>query len=242
MALSTAVVSIAIAATPWPHPAVFDNGDGMLSVASTFTLQVTNPVGAHKHLHSTAKRYSNSIVTARGDGCNSSTTPAVQLTKCSVTVKDTSVPLASGVNEAYDLLVGADGQCSISADTVWGAFHGMESLAQLAAENCTISNAPVRIRDTPRFGFRGLMIDTARHFLPVEFLEHIIEGMAANRLNVLHWHIVDSQAFPYCSQMFPGLCEKGAYSARATYTAEQLSSLVDFAEARGVRIMPGAMP
>ena len=108
------------------------------------------------------------------------------------------------------------------------------SLAQLAAENCTISNAPVRIRDTPRFGFRGLMIDTARHFMPVKFLEHIIEGMAANRLNVLHWHIVDSQAFPYCSDKFPGLCEKGAYSARATYTAEQLSSLVDFAEA-GVR-------
>jgi hexosaminidase len=148
------------------------------------------------------------------------------------------VPLASGVNEAYDLSVGADGQCSISADTVWGAFHGMESLAQLAAENCTISNTPVRIRDTPRFGFRGLMIDTARHYMPVKFIEHIIEGMAANRLNVLHWHIVDSSSFPYCSAMFPGLCEKGAYSPRATFTADQLKSLVDFAEARGVRIMP----
>lgn len=238
-ALSTAVVSLAFAATPWPHPVVFDAGDGVLSVSSKFALQVTNPTGAHKHLHSTAKRYSDAIVTARGEGCNaSSATGAAQLTKCSVTVKDTSVPLASGVNEAYDLSVGADGQCSISADTVWGAFHGMESLAQLAAENCTISNTPVRIRDTPRFGFRGLMIDTARHYMPVKFIEHIIEGMAANRLNVLHWHIVDSSSFPYCSAMFPGLCEKGAYSPRATFTADQLKSLVDFAEARGVRIMP----
>eukprot|EP01046_Picozoa_sp_COSAG06_P005810 COSAG06_NODE_263_length_18879_cov_71.911555_11_plen_128_part_00 len=51
-------------------------------------------------------------------------------------------------------------------------------------------------------------------------------------------HIVDSTSFPYCSEMFPGLCEKGAYSARATYTKAQLKSLVDYAESRGVRIMP----
>jgi N-acetyl-beta-hexosaminidase len=66
---------------------------------------------------------------------------------------------------------------------------------QLAAADCTIANAPLVVTDSPRFGFRGLMIDTARHFLPVEFLQHILDGMEANKLNVLHWHIVDSQAF-----------------------------------------------
>lgn len=70
------------------------------------------------------------------------------------------------------------------------------------------------------------MIDTSRHFMPLEFVHHIIDGMAANRLNVMHWHIVDSNSFPYCSEMFPGLCKKGAYSSRATYTAAELKETV----------------
>ena len=232
----------------------------VLAVSGDFSLDVTNPTGAHKHLHSTARRYSASIAAAPGDGCNA-TKPQTALKSCSVTVKDTSVALGKGVSEAYDLEITAAGACKINADTVWGAFHGMESLSQLAAENCTISNAPVRIRDSPRFEFRGLMIDvsaaapselpqksdqkllraysqTARHFMPISFIHHIIEGMAANKLNVLHWHIVDSQAFPYCSEKFPGLCGKGAYSPRATYTAAQLKDTVDYAESHGVRIMP----
>ena len=155
MALLAAVASLSLAATPWPHPSQIDAGASVLSVSADFALEVTNPTGAHKHLHSTAKRYSEAITSARGDGCNA-TVSAPQLKKCTVTVKDTSVPLAAGIKEGYALQLGADGQCLIEAQTVWGAFHGMESLAQLAAENCTISNAPVAISDTPRFGFRGL--------------------------------------------------------------------------------------
>ena len=79
---------------------------------------------------------------------------------------------------------------------VWGALHGMVSLAQLADEDCTITNAPVSVTDSPRFGFRGLMIDSSRHFLPVPFIMHILDAMQANKLNVLHWHIVDSNSFP----------------------------------------------
>ena len=88
---------------------------------------------------------------------------------------------------------------------VWGAMHGMVSLAQLADEDCTISNAPVSVTDSPRFGFRGLMIDSSRHFLPVPFIMHILDAMQANKLNVLHWHIVDSNSFPYVSPFRPCL-------------------------------------
>ena len=85
-----------------------------------------------------------------------------------------------------------------------GAIHALESLAQLAGENCTVTNAPINLNDSPRFGFRGLMIDTARHYMPVQFIQHIIDGMAALKLNVMHWHIVDAQSFPYVSTLFPG--------------------------------------
>eukprot|EP01047_Picozoa_sp_COSAG01_P011724 COSAG01_NODE_515_length_16042_cov_8.646553_10_plen_362_part_00 len=178
-----------------------------------------------------------------GDGCNASTfpggsPPAAVLAACSVTVADVSVPLSQGIDESYQLDISAGGVCKISAATVWGAFHAMESVSQLAYENCTIRNAPISITDAPRFEFRGLMIDSARHFLPVPFIEHILDAMQANKLNILHWHIVDSQSFPYVSTQFKGLSAKGAYSQRATYTPDQLKHLVDYAEARGVRIMP----
>ena len=150
----------------------------VLAVSADFSLDVTNPTGAHKHLHSTARRYSASIVAAPGDGCNA-TKPQTALKSCSVTVKDTSVALGKGVSEAYDLEITAAGACKIEADTVWGAFHGMESLSQLAAENCTISNAPVRVRDAPRFEFRGLMIDVsaaAPSGLPYKSNQKLLRG------------------------------------------------------------------
>ena len=103
----------------------------MLSIGAGFALTVTNPVGAHKHLHSTAQRYSAAISGARGAGCNASAAGARALKACSVTVADTSVPLGKGVDESYALEVQAGGVCAIRAATVFGAFHGMESLAQL---------------------------------------------------------------------------------------------------------------
>jgi hexosaminidase len=61
------------------------------------------------------------------------------------------------------------------------------------------------ITDFPRFKHRGLMVDTARHFLPLPVLMTIIDGMEASKLNIFHWHIVDEQAFPYQSKAFPEL-------------------------------------
>ena len=72
--------------------------------------------------------------------------------------------------------------------------------------------------------------------MPISFIHHIIEGMAANKLNVLHWHIVDSQAFPFNGTAVPALAH-GAWSPEQTYSSKDVADIVAYAKDRGVRVM-----
>lgn len=237
--------ALALSSTPWPKPQSMTVGANVLMIPSKpndFAISVEGtPTAA---LKTAINRVKHSIITGNGDGCGSAKVPQPNTTgtawikQCSISIGKEDGPLGPGADESYELDITVAGDCHIRAPMTWGAIHALESLAQLAGENCTVNNAPININDKPRFGFRGLMIDTARHYMPVQFIEHIIDGMAALKLNVMHWHIVDSQSFPYVSELFPGLSGKGAYSPRATYTATELKGLVAYAEARAVRIMP----
>lgn len=86
--------------------------------------------------------------------------------------------------------------------------RGLETFSQLiwtdGKSNEHFVNETI-IQDYPRFPHRGLMIDSARHYLPVSIIEQVLESMSYNKMNVLHWHIVDDQSFPFVSQKFPEL-------------------------------------
>ncbi|KAL2915625.1 Glucosamine-6-phosphate isomerase (Glucosamine-6-phosphate deaminase) (GNPDA) (GlcN6P deaminase) [Polyrhizophydium stewartii] len=101
-----------------------------------------------------------------------------------------------------------------------------------------INNAPLTIDDAPRFAHRGLLLDSARHFLPVQTILHIIDGMAAAKLNVLHWHAVDSQSFPIRSTAFPALAQRGAYSPWQTYSPADVAAIVEYADTLAIRVVP----
>jgi hexosaminidase len=129
-----------------------------------------------------------------------------------------------GTDESYTLSCSARGACRVSANSTVGAARGLESLAHLAhAQRIPL---PLEVFDEPRFPYRGLLIDSARHFLPVGSVRRVLDAMSMTKLNVLHWHLSDSTSFPVQSEAFPQLSRLGAYQPSLVYTRENLSALV----------------
>jgi hexosaminidase len=95
------------------------------------------------------------------------------------------------MDESYGLNL-ADGVISLSSNTAWGAMRGLATLAQLARHRQLF--AGLTIEDSPRFPWRGLLLDVARHFFPVQSLKSVVDGLAALKMNVLHLHLSDDQA------------------------------------------------
>ena len=139
-------------------------------------------------------------------------------------------------DEAYSLTVTPQ-LVTIKAATVVGAFHGMETLLQLVQLKDNAATIPaVSIEDTPRFQWRGLMIDVSRHFEPVKQIERTLDGMAMVKLNVFHWHLSDDQGFRAESKIYPKLTGLG--SNGEFYTQDQMREVVEYARARGIRVVP----
>jgi len=118
-----------------------------------------------------------------------------------------------------------------------GVLRGIETFLQLVALDAQGFGAPgVRIEDHPRFYWRGLLIDVARHWMPEDVLKRNLNAMAAVKLNVLHLHLTDDQGFRVESKKYPNLQEMG--SDGHYYTQGQIAELVAYARDRGIRIVP----
>uniref|UniRef100_A0A670Y4S7 Beta-hexosaminidase n=1 Tax=Pseudonaja textilis TaxID=8673 RepID=A0A670Y4S7_PSETE len=117
-------------------------------------------------------------------------------------------------DEAYHLQVSKPTSV-LKANKVWGILRG---------------------DDFPRFAYRGILLDTSRHFLPLKVILTNLDAMAFNKFNVLHWHIVDDPSFPYESTTFPEL--NGAYTPNHVYTPTDVHNLIEYARLRGIRVIP----
>lgn len=139
-------------------------------------------------------------------------------------------------DESYTLKVDADGAI-ISANTRFGALRGMETLLQLIQNRPDNTAIPwVTIEDAPRFPWRGLLLDSARHFIPLNDIKRQIDGMAAAKLNVLHWHLTDDQGWRFTSKRYPKLTQLA--SDGQFYTPDQMREIVRYAADRGIRVVP----
>jgi hexosaminidase len=151
--------------------------------------------------------------------------PPGNLTSVSVCLLSDSEYLGPTTDETYFLRANT-GVGGVIAPTVFGMLHALETFSQLIDNHVdatgwsvpTVAFVPVEVYDGPRYPFRGLLIDTARHFLPVSHIRNTIAAAAMVKLNVIHWHITDSSAFPCGSNVYPQFAEKGAYAPTVSLT------------------------
>ncbi|PSC70268.1 glycoside hydrolase family 20 [Micractinium conductrix] len=168
-------------------------------------------------------------------GAAASKGPAVRITVLNASC--TSPACSSAANdESYRLTVGTDG-VGIEASALFGAQWALASLTSLADARCSVACLPVEVDDRPRFPHRGVLLDTARNWFSVADIKaKVINPMARTKLNVLHWHVWDSQSQPLeikfnASFWLP-------YSQEQRYTQEDARDLIDYAFTRGIRVLP----
>ncbi|MFG2000680.1 beta-N-acetylhexosaminidase [Spirillospora sp. NPDC048911] len=165
-------------------------------------------------------------------------------------------------SEAYRLTVGADGAEIVGGDEA-GVFWGRQTLRQLLGPDsfrpATIGEPPVvpyvTIEDRPRFGWRGFMLDVARHFMPKDGVLRYVDLLAAHKLNVLHLHLTDDQGWRVEIERYPRLTEVGAWRRRSQrgwgqppqwderphggfYTQDDLREIVAYAAERHITVVP----
>ena len=141
-----------------------------------------------------------------------------------------------GEDESYHLEIASSG-AKLDAPTTLGVTRGLQTLLQLVQATPAGFAAPsLTIDDKPRFPWRGLMIDCGRHFIPLDVIKRNLDGMAAVKLNVFHWHLSENQGFRVESKKFPKLHEMG--SDGLYYTQDEVRDVIAYARERGIRVIP----
>lgn len=139
-------------------------------------------------------------------------------------------------DESYTLKI-SNKEIVLSAATDTGVLYGLESLLQLAKiENGKWVFPELELKDNPRYPWRGLMIDVARHWIDKETILRNIDAMSAVKMNVLHLHLTEYQAFRIESKKFPKLHELG--SQGNFYSQEDIKEIISYAAERSIRVIP----
>ncbi|MGL5788136.1 MAG: beta-N-acetylhexosaminidase [Bacteroidales bacterium] len=165
-------------------------------------------------------------------------------------------------DESYRLTVN-NGGVKISSPNLSGAFYGVQTLLQLMPAsvegNISINDLKVRhasVYDFPRFPYRGIHLDVARHFFPVSFIKKFIDVLAMYKLNQFHWHLTDDQGWRIEIKKYPKLTEVGSQRTQTLvgryktpfkydgtpyggyYTQDDAKEVIAYAASRGVRVIP----
>ena len=186
-----------------PIPANVQMGSGSLKIDSGFTVALTGHTDAR--LTGAVERFSERLKKQTGLLMAAKPVNGAKATLEVHVDRDSKAVQELGEDESYVLEVSSTG-ATLTAPTDLGALHGLQTFLQLVSVSPDGFAAPaVSIKDTPRFPWRGLMIDSGRHFIPLEILRRNIDGMEAVKMNVFHWHLSENQGFRVESKKFPKL-------------------------------------
>ena len=191
--------------------------------------------------------------------------PSNMIRKVVVYVQTYDQTLDVYASESYSLTLSAP-TVVIQAQTVYGAIHALETLSQschvlpyveydegsgdgankkhkkrhhrTSFHNVIVLNETA-IYDAPRFRHRGLLLDTARHYLPPQLIKTHLDAMVMTKMNVLHWHMSDDESFPFRGEdaVVQELADGGAFSSRMVYTSDVVDDIVQYARLRGIRVI-----
>ncbi|HXJ13093.1 MAG TPA: family 20 glycosylhydrolase, partial [Candidatus Limnocylindrales bacterium] len=223
---------------PWPTSV--QNGTGALKIDASFGVAFTGYNEAR--LDRAGQRFLLQLQRQTGLLISGKTVEPAKATLVVHTDHASKDVQELGEDEAYVLEVTPAG-AKLNAANPLGVLRGLQTLLQLVDVSPDGFAAPaVSIKDQPRFGWRGLLIDSSRHFTPMEVLKRNLDGMEAVKMNVFHWHISDNQGFRAESKKLPKL--HGLGSGGAYYTQNEIRELIAYARDRGIRVvaefdMPG---
>ncbi len=218
-----------------PQPSSMTQSSDYLALTSNFSAAA--PSFKDERLDQAIARALRQMEMATGLPLVKQVAAAGSTAQLTVTVAGPDAPIQTlDEDESYSLTVTSSG-VTIDAASVVGAMHGLQTMLQLIQPNGKEYVLPViSIKDTPRFRWRGLMIDTGRHFEPVDVIKRNLDAMAAVKLNVFHWHLTEDQGFRMQSKVFPKLTGSG--SDGLFYTQDDAREIVRYARDRGIRVVP----
>jgi hexosaminidase len=228
----------------WPLPTTYGFGPGYFTLdPATFQFLPTGRGANSTILQAALQRYTELIfqtpVPYVPSGAGNGTSVGV-LAGLYVDVVTFNETLGPDTNETYEIVIMSQPGASVLASlSVYGALRGLETFSQLVYRmpDGGYAISEVLIVDSPRFTYRGSMIDSARHYLsPSTILKHL-DAMSYSKFNVLHWHMTDDQSFPFESFVFPQLSEKGAYDKEHVYSQEVVQEVIEYARQRGIRVI-----
>jgi len=231
-----------------PRPAEIRMDAGVFSLTRS-TRIVTDP--GDRELSRIARMLAVPLSRAAGAELNVAARPpeAEAASAVRLTTRDAPPELAP---EGYELEIRTDG-ILLRAPTAEGVFRGVQTLRQLLPADAERAGAGttrpavipcLRITDRPRFPWRGLLLDCGRHFMPKQYIKHVIDGLAYHKLNHLHWHLTEDQGWRIEIKAFPRLPQVGAWRGEGVeryggfYSQADIREIVTYARERYITVVP----
>lgn len=219
---------------PWPHAVV--QQQGQLQLGNKWLIAIDSP--KKNEIKAVLKRIVTRVEQQTGQKIQWRLVAAEE--KANFIIKANQVaPISNHIkdwDESYQLHTSANAM-TLYANHSLGVLRGLETLLQLIGNQQQKIVLPlVRINDKPRFQWRGLLLDTSRHFFSVKTIKRQIDAMAAAKYNIFHWHLTDDQGWRFESGKFPKLHQLA--SDGEFYTRQQIRDIVAYAHARGIQVLP----